>query len=339
MLELIHLKLFDGGSISDKRALMVYNNSMLQSYLLKSCKNTHNRIVALQRNISRQKKFGKRFAQAVILMLYYCVFGVLFILVMLLSTPQLSFAELNKLDPTHGYTKSYSKHRTWQRSVQIGTAASTLVIVIITIINGVLYTNQAVQAVGDCNIGGTITLNQLYIDSNNCGNVNVTSTATITVSSIDLGGSGDYTLKVNSGVTATLDGSLTLSDAGDSLQIDGVVKHPSSGNVSLNITAQNITITATGSMNTDAIGCAGGATVKRTTDKALTLCLVSVLSLPVATVMAVVVVLRMVVPVGVVALQRMGRFMIQILCQFLRDQVVAVARLVARLAPAVMAVA
>ncbi len=107
-----------------------------------------------------------------------------------------------------------------------------------------------------CSITGTTTIDQAYIDGNNCSTINIAGTFTVTWSgTTDLVGAGD--VNITSG-TVTFSGAVVLGSTDTmSISLGAVVTHAASDTTGVNITAASLTVA--GTINTDGKGCAGGA--------------------------------------------------------------------------------
>lgn len=172
---------------------------------------------------------------------------------------QKSFQYFNTLNSQTGYTHSYSGHTKKKRTAQATTLTMMLAVL------GVMFTftDYLAQLIptqaAACNISSSTTIDSTYISTNSCDDINITSDATVTFTEpIDLGGAGDYTFTVESGVTATFDGALDLSDAGDVVVIDGTVTHAVEDTTGVDITAGSVTVSGTGAIDVDGLGCHGG---------------------------------------------------------------------------------
>ena len=125
---------------------------------------------------------------------------------------------------------------------------------------GVLLSSALPAQAAVCSIATDTTIDQSYIDTNSCDGITITASAVLTFTeAINLQGSNQFL--INSGVTATFDGDFELSDPTDSLQIEGTLVAPTSVSnqvqEELDLTADTITITATGAIDLDGIGCPG----------------------------------------------------------------------------------
>lgn len=179
-------------------------------------------------------------------------------LLFLLYPAQYSFQHWHSPKPGKGYSVSYTGHRRLQQQVRFGTTVTLLAAVCINVVIGVIYSGSRPVYAATCNISADTTVDQTYIDNNTCGDVHITSSAIITFSgAINLLGSSVF--YVDSGVTATFSGAMSLSDSNDSVVIDGTVTHAATNTTGVSITAQTVTVSSTGSINTNAKGCAGGA--------------------------------------------------------------------------------
>lgn len=204
-----------------------------------------------------QQPFFNRLLLSPLFLLLFIARAFYFAHVVLFHPPQHSFTAFYAVTK-RGYNRSYSSHTTYVKQLQVGSAAIFVVIILASSLAGWWSSSQPVYS-ATCNISNDTTLNQSYIDSNSCTDVNVTGTATITFTeAINLGGAADYTLTVNEGVTATFSGSVTLSDTGDVLTVNGTLQHAAEDTTGVNITAQTLTIASTGSINLNSKGCGGG---------------------------------------------------------------------------------
>jgi len=88
------------------------------------------------------------------------------------------------------------------------------------------------------------------------GTCTISSSGTYTQSDLETCAGGSLTgLVVDAGATLTLDGAVVVS--GD-VSIDGILTHAGEDTDGVDITANNLSISATGSINVDAKGCFGG---------------------------------------------------------------------------------
>lgn len=174
---------------------------------------------------------------------------------------QTSFQYFNTLNQETGYKKSYTSHRHRKHQMQATSLMMTLAIFgVMFVFNDYLAQFIPTRAAA-CNISSSTTIDSTYISTNSCDDITITADATLTFTeAIDLGGAGDYTFTVDPGVTATFDGALSLSDSGDAVVIDGVVTHAVADTTGVDITAGTITVSGTGSIDTDGLGCKGGET-------------------------------------------------------------------------------
>ncbi|MFC1598287.1 Ig-like domain-containing protein, partial [Patescibacteria group bacterium] len=129
-------------------------------------------------------------------------------------------------------------------------------IVAITVLSWFMGISQPVFA-ATCNISANTTIDQSYVTTNTCGDVNITGDATLTFTeAINLAGAGAGTFTISSGVTATFDGDFELSDANDSLMINGTVTHANAAADGVDITtAGDTTISSSGVINVNEKGC------------------------------------------------------------------------------------
>ena len=173
------------------------------------------------------------------------------------GSPQKSFEHMNKLTKK-GYTRSYHEHSRWHRTSQKTALISIFAVVVVNISVG-LFTNSAAVFAAGCSISSNTAVDQAYIDTNSCDNINVTANAVLTFTGpIDLGGAGDYVFTINNTVSAVFSGDFTLSDPGDSLVVSGQIKQVPGDTNGIKITAQNVTISSTGAIDAFAAGCPGG---------------------------------------------------------------------------------
>lgn len=178
--------------------------------------------------------------------------------VLIFFAPYKSFTIWYLPHHTRGYLQSYSRHVRFSRWIKLFSIvhASTMAVIIFSII-GILR-NASPALAATCNISGPTTIDQSYVDTNSCADIHITGTTTVVVSSINLNGSSAGVFYIDSSVTATFDGALTLSDSADSLVVNGTLRPVSGNTTGLTVTAQTMTINSSGTINANNRGCAGG---------------------------------------------------------------------------------
>lgn len=202
--------------------------------------------------------FGLKLLCTPALLASYILYAFYFAALLLFKPPQDSFSKAYTLGHK-GYTKSYTRHRGFVRQLQVGATSTLLVSVLMSMVFGWWASSEPVYA-AVCNINTDTTINQAYIDTNTCTDIHITGSSTITFTeAINPGGTSDQIFYIDSGVTATFSGALTLSDTGDALVIDGTLQHQAENTTGVNITAQTVSVNVSGTINVNAKGCAGGA--------------------------------------------------------------------------------
>lgn len=196
------------------------------------------------------------------MLLLYLLNAFSYVILLLFFPTQDSFQMVTPFDGLKGYQGSYHQHRRLRRWVSLSALSSTLVIILITVIDSFIFVNRLAHGSETCQINSNIDFNQAYINSNNCGDIVITGDSTLTLSDIlNLGGDADNTLTINSGVTATLIGSLRFADTGDSLLINGTLTNESGNYTGVDLTISTITINTGGSISVNGEGCSGGSSV------------------------------------------------------------------------------
>jgi hypothetical protein len=173
---------------------------------------------------------------------------------------QSSFQHFNTLNEKQGgYSASYSVHRKRKRQAQ-GTTLIMLIAAFGVVFSFSDYLTQLLPTrAAACAISTDTTIDSTYISANSCDDISITADATLTFGeAVDLGGDGDFTFTVEDGVTATLTDALTLSDSGDVVVIDGTVTHAAESEAGVEISAGTVSISGTGSIDVEGLGCRGG---------------------------------------------------------------------------------
>ncbi|HLD21817.1 MAG TPA: hypothetical protein VJB65_02860 [Patescibacteria group bacterium] len=103
-------------------------------------------IIRLQTAIRQSASLAHRLLLIIPLFFLCILFAIVYAGTCLYSSPQVSFQQLYQLDPQKGYSISYTVHRRWHRSFQLTTVASSIVIFIVVVFNGIFATFYSTRA-------------------------------------------------------------------------------------------------------------------------------------------------------------------------------------------------
>lgn len=155
--------------------------------------------------------------------------------------PSTGFQYFHPLREGAGYTGSFSQYQSWRKRLQLSAISSTIVVVIITIMNGILLNSQGSEA-------ASYTVN--------CSGTSGSPTA-VTESAYTDGDSVTFSDSGGDGYCA-IDEELDVGNAGTVIIGAGVVlTHPAEDVDGVTITTG--TMTVTGDILVDGVGCQGGS--------------------------------------------------------------------------------
>lgn len=204
-----------------------------------------NKIIdSLTRKLTQQESFVIRLPYALTLFILYLVSAGVNALAILFLSSATSFEFFHPLNQQRGYTGSFTQYNSWRRRVQVSAVSSTIVVIAITILNGLFFTQEKSFAANfTVNCSGTSSAPTVVTESNyNSGDI---------ITFADTGGDG----------YCVLDQPLDVGPAGSvTIQTGVVLAHSSSDSVGIDITTGALTIEVGASLDANYRGCLGGQT-------------------------------------------------------------------------------
>lgn len=214
----------------------------------------HRRIQRRRLSISGNQSFGQRlWTVGALLALQLTATLVQAIGVVFLPSAA-SFEQIHEMKDGHGYTTSFAAYKSWKQRIQFVSLTSVGMIAATIGVSYFAFIDPRGSFAAACTISADQDITPAYITTNSCESITISADALLSFSggAIDLQGNGTFT--VNSGVNAVFLDGLELHET-DSLVLNGDALAPAADPSGLVITAENVTVGASGGINGDGAGC------------------------------------------------------------------------------------
>lgn len=228
--------------------------AMISRHLVQVSSALQRRLAVRRQSIAQQNSFAQRLWTVIALFVLQACSLLIQAVGILLLPSGASFQQFYEIQDGKGYTSSFSQYKSWKQRVQFVSLTSMVLVVATVGMTYFAFVDPRGSAAASCTISSNQDITPTYISTNSCASITISAGALLNFSggAIDLQGNGTFT--IDSGVDAIFLDAMELNST-DTLQVNGNILAPAADPDGLVITAENVTVAASGTINADGAGC------------------------------------------------------------------------------------